>query len=503
MVYGEWYHGGGREETRQRHRGLKGKSMSQRRSQRGIALIWAAIVIFVMVGIVGLSVDWGKLALNVGQMQNAGDAAALAGAQVVKFDPEGAITRAHDYGLANYAETLPVTLSMAHQPEPFSGTEDGLDIILGRWVRQNHEFFPTLDAPNAVKVIVRRREGLTAETPALSLVFGPAFGTNTVSATRDTVAWCFDYSGAALICLSEDADPGLKVWGNGKIDVENGGIHVNSAVTTAAKAGGSALIDCGQMNVVGGTQPAPDGDWDKYMVQPFSVNTNETMGVQPIADPVAAAMGGINELDLPKDASGKYIYGTIRNPDGTTTTAGSATIQTSCTLGPGYYPGGIRMTGGPTITLDPTLGWNPAMGQAIYFLGGVGLYLNNGTLTGHGVTIYITEDSTAKLDFQGNVTLDITSPGDEAGTSVDGMPGIGLWVDPDNPNAVTLNGCSGEGVQGTMYFPGSHVDCEGTPGKGAPQIICASMDVTGDLNVGVNYDQRNSGIRSYRSFIVK
>ena len=476
--------------------------MSQRRrNQRGIALIWAAVVLFVMVGIVGLSLDWGKLALNVGQMQNAGDAAALAGAQIVKFDPEGAIARAHEYGLANYAEKLPVTLSMARQPEPFSGTEDALDIILGRWVRQNYEFFPTLDAPNAVKVIVRRREGLTAETPALSLVFGPIFGTSTVSATRDTVAWCFDYSGAALICLDPNAVPGLKVWGNGKVNVEDGGIHVNSTKDPAVYVGGNAEIDCGQLNSVGDAE-AQNG-WDEHMAQPFPVNTNETMGVGPIEDPVAAAMGGINELDLPTDTSGNYIYGTILNPDGTTTKATSATIKGSCTLGPGYYPGGVDMKGGPTITLEPTLGWNPAMGQAIYFFGGVGLIANNGELTGHGVTIYVTEDTTAKLDLGGNITVDITSPGDEAGTSVDGLPGIGLWVDPDNPNPVTLNGCPGEGVMGTMYFPDSFVQCYGTPGKGAPQIIAGSMEIFGNVNVGVNYDQRNSGIRSYRSFIVK
>jgi len=71
-------------------------------NRRGIALAWTAIVLFVMVGIVGLSIDWGKLTWNVHQMQNAGDAGALAGAHVVKFnwqnatDPNGARQRPSD-----------------------------------------------------------------------------------------------------------------------------------------------------------------------------------------------------------------------------------------------------------------------------------------------------------------------------------------------------------------------------------------------------------------------
>jgi len=459
--------------------------MSQKRNQRGIALIWAAVMLFVMVGIVGLSVDWGKLALNVGQMQNGGDAAALAGAQIVKFDHEGAISRAREYGLLNYAEKQAVSLS----------TEDGVDIVLGRWVRQNHEFFPTLDSPDAVQVRVRREDGLGSDRPPLGLVFGPMFNVPTVNTWRETIAWCLDSSGAALICLDAAADPALKVWGDGNVDVNDGIIHSNGPT----EIGGSGSMDTGQLNSVGGTDPLPE-DWGKYMEQPFSINTRDTNPpVDVIGDPVAANMGGINELTVPTTQ-----YGTVKTAT-TQTTADKIAIAGSGTyeLGPGYYPSGISMQGNPTITLNPTLGWDSSMGQAIYYLGGVGLYLNNGSLTGHGVTIYITEDANPGLDFQGNVTLDITSPGDEAGTSVDGMAGIGIWVDPDNPNPLTLNGCSGEGIQGTMYFPGSHVDCEGTPGQGSPQIICASMDVTGNLNVGVNYDQRNSGIRSYRSFIVK
>ncbi len=465
------------------------------RNCRGIALAWTAIVLVVMIGMVGLSIDWGKAVWNVHQMQNAADAAALAGAQVVKFDPTAAIPRAYDIGLENHVDGLAVTLSKT----------DGVDITVGRWIRQHREFLATTDTPDAVRVRVRRGDKLGSDRPPLAMLFAPLFGTNPVNASREAVAWDCTYSGAALICLSTTAQPALKIWGNAEVDVSNGGIHVNSSATPAVQVGGSAEIECGFLNSVGETQPGADAAaWDSYFKSlPFSVNTQDTSGVTAIDDPVAAAMGGNNELDLPRDAGGNLIYGTVKT--GTTITkAGAATINSSCTLGPGYFPGGITMKGGKTIVLDPTLGWDSStMGQPVFFLGGVGLIANNGSLTGHGVTIYITDAKSAKLDLGGNITIDLTSPGDEAGTSVDGMAGISIWVDPDNTNDVTLNGCVGEGVAGTLYFPGSHVDIEGTPGDGCTQLIAASMDVTGNVNIGVDYDKRNFGNNMAVSYIVR
>ena len=228
----------------------KGALSPKHLRNRGFALVWTAIVFTVLLLLVGLSLDMAKLLFNVHQLQNATDSAALAGAQIVKkassFD-----TRqfTHDLGFANKAEHLEVTLRMEPQPEPFPYPTDwddpdqvtaykaamaSFDILIGRWVSYNHEFLPTLDAPNAVQAIARRNADFNLTEPALralNLIFGPLADVNDANASTLAVAWAYDSGGAGLICLSDPVPgglPGLQIGGNSDLDIDNGGIHVNS-----------------------------------------------------------------------------------------------------------------------------------------------------------------------------------------------------------------------------------------------------------------------------------
>jgi Flp pilus assembly protein TadG len=60
--------------------------------QRGIALIWTALFLFLFVGFVGLACDWAYVLLVAHQLQNAADAGSLAGAQFVR--PSSSISTA-------------------------------------------------------------------------------------------------------------------------------------------------------------------------------------------------------------------------------------------------------------------------------------------------------------------------------------------------------------------------------------------------------------------------
>ena len=133
------------------------KASKKHLRHRGIALAWTAIVITVMLLMVGLSLDVAKLLHNVHEMQNATDAAALAGAQIVKTATQDE-TRlfTHNLGLANKAEHLDVKLRMKEQYDPLNDDPNTYDILIGRWVRFNRTFIPTLDAPNAVQAVARR-----------------------------------------------------------------------------------------------------------------------------------------------------------------------------------------------------------------------------------------------------------------------------------------------------------------------------------------------------------
>jgi len=493
---------------------------------RGVALVWSAILMLVIIGFVGLSIDWGKLAVNVHQMQNAADAAALAGAQIVKIESaEFTRQQTHDIGIANAAEGLAVTLRMDPQDEPFVD-DTNLDIILGRWINHLRWFFPTLDTPDAVRVIARRADGL-ADAPALAMIFGPIFGVDTANARREAIGWANAIGGAGLIVLDTEPNdmsmpnytvlPGLKIADKvGDIRVIGGTIHVNAtgtgvndAAAVYVKAGGR--MQCGRLTVTGHTDPRPGStDWNTIWRDDIGgqVPYDIWEGAPYLPDPLGPEGLNIQPPPIPTDASGNYI---VKSYDETT--------DGSCTLYPGYYPGGIAVNSATTkVTLSPgdyLIGGGNPPGNTVN-----GLVVNGGELEARGVLIYLTKDygytddptddgKWAKLDIGGNVVTNITPPGDlpenyvNGKPVVNGLPGISIWQDRANTaNTASLHGEGDMRISGTLYFPENHVYLAGNPGKAGNQILCGSIEVFGRAQVLVNYDGRNNMFRR-RAILVR
>ncbi|UCD28172.1 MAG: hypothetical protein JSV03_13920, partial [Planctomycetota bacterium] len=220
-------------------------------------------------------------------------------------------------GLQNVADGLAVSLRAdPQQPEPFPTAADGsydfenYDILVGRWVRYNHTFVPTLDAPNAVLAIARRNTAL-AETgaPALRMVWGPIVGVDTVDAARMAIGFCMSSSGAGLIVLSSDPAQTLDMGGGPTIDLDGGGIHVNSTSDdprskwAGAGAGSNTELDAGFLNVVGTVNPPPDDPtWEIIFANSGEIGEpggfpvmDYSDGVQLIDDPLAAGMLAVPE----------------------------------------------------------------------------------------------------------------------------------------------------------------------------------------------------------------
>lgn len=496
----------------------------RRRFPKGIALPWAAIIILVMVLMVGLSIDMAIAAVGKHQSQNASDAAALAGAQIVKRSPVAdVIDRAWDTANKNQVMKLAVELDKTVQT---SDNVDTIDVIVGRWVTYNKTFVPTFDAPNAVKAVVRRGTSEGGQGP-ISLIFGHMVSPEaaTVALESRAIAWCNDSSGSGLICLSSSAVPGLLFSGTCNIDVEGGGIHVNSTAEgnnnkSGAWVQGDATIDCGFINVVGGIDPAPESsDWAGYIPgtgDPAGFSVTE--GADYLPDPLAATMlandaayvAGIgNRLNLPAlfDSAG----GPIVTHDIPTVT-GTATLQ------PGYYPNGVNINNGQTVTLAPT---SASGAGTLFVFGGAGLQVK-GNLIGHGATCYVTKNwSTGAIgatDWAAGAVLDLWSPGDWANKDAEipnealwqGLNGVAVWQDPTMvdkkgvPPVVKLNGSPSGGVHGTLYFPDPiHVELNGKLGQLGNQILCGSAEINGTATISVDYDGRNAGEPTFRSMLVK
>ena len=141
----------------------------KRINNKGVAVVYIALLIVVLVAFVGLAVDLGYMYVAKGQLQNAADAAALAGAtQLPDVTPYVKVkTEAEKFALANKAAGDDVVITDA-------------DIQIGNWdpTKPDNDKFNTTRTPkNAVKVVARRNvAGATAANQGMiQLFFGRIF----------------------------------------------------------------------------------------------------------------------------------------------------------------------------------------------------------------------------------------------------------------------------------------------------------------------------------------
>src|SRR5262245_35101260 len=82
-----------------------------RRRRHGGAIVYTVIVLLVLIGFVGLAVDWGYMTWTAQKLQTAADASALAGAQQVWLSHSNAREAAVRLASLNEAGGKPVALN--------------------------------------------------------------------------------------------------------------------------------------------------------------------------------------------------------------------------------------------------------------------------------------------------------------------------------------------------------------------------------------------------------
>lgn len=409
--------------------------------RRGVALIWVAIFGLLIILMVGLALDTSYLILTSFQLQNSADAAALAGAMVVRENAEMARDQAVAFAAANEAAGMSVTLNRN------DGNASEGDIVLGYYDRDTGLFDPLAGSYNAVKVVARRTNA-SSDGP-VSLVFGPVVGKDTAEVYRSAIAIVGGATGAGLITLSPTDSCALNLSGNNDLVINTspdaeleGSIQVNSADPCAMCTDGSALtIEAGETNIVG----------DICMSGNPTLNTTINPDSSYVPDPLA----GIPESP-------------ITPPDLGSITAGG-------TYGPGYYAGGLRITStGETVVLDP----------GIYVLDGHGLYVNGGDLIAQEVMFYIIGSGSVYLG--GNGLIEISPISDEGNA----YWGISIFQARDNHNDSVIIGTSDMDLEGTYYFPSANLEIGGSGIALGNQLIAWTMWIHGRGTFDIQYDGR-------------
>lgn len=450
------------------------------RRNRGVAMLWVVIFLFLIILIVGLGLDGAKAFLVAHQLQNAADAAALAGACVVKLDPNDARQTAIAVALKNFADGNAVEL--VDNP---GNSPDG-DVVVGWYSRMLKKFVPALSPRNAVKVVARRTDASPGGPVPLN--FGPVVGVDDVDITRYAIAMTYGGTGAGVIALSPEGI-GLKINGTVGLFVNDGLIQVNSEDDNGANLIGTpdiwaeALNVCGDMGSTGGIDldsfDFPLDNQAPYMPDPFCPDPPGNCLPPPTWNPGIDLSGG----ETMKITEGVHL------------------------LEPGYYSGGFSITGGD-VTLKPgiyILGGGP-QGKGGLVVGG------NANLCAKGVVFYVTENG--KVDLAGSGTIRVTPPDLEvldfcdpnfsypADPQLATYTDVSIFQDRANTNDARIVGTNLLELEGALYFPRNHVDLTGTGDGFGNQLVAWTIEVSGTGDIVINY-RGDDPKPSNKSFLIE
>jgi hypothetical protein len=422
--------------------------------RRGMANIWVAVLGMVIIGLVGLACDVAYLYMTAHQLQNAADAASLAGAAQMRNGDAVVRQKAIDVALANKAAREPVQLDANVDNLP-----DG-DVVLGSWDLEAHTFTPEAAGANAVRVVARRTQGSLAGP--LSIVFGHVFGVQTVDVERSAIAMYRGDIGASMIVLCETCRCALRLGGSVNLSIDEAegteegviAMHNNSGDPCATCGSGSSLeVVVDQINMVG------SDCWTGSPDVQAEINTGQSV----VPDPL---------VELPDPAW---------DPS-----ADLGAITASGTYQPGYYSGGIAIQD-EDVVLEP----------GIYIVDGAGLQTSgSASLIAEGVLFYVIGTGTVDLGGGGETRI---SPSEDL---ADPYRGVSIFQARDNTNESRIIGNSAMDLEGTFYFPAAALEIGGDGASLGNQIISYELYLHGSGNFDVDYNG-NYPIQSNRSFLVQ
>jgi hypothetical protein len=149
------------------------------------------------------------------------------------------------------------------------------------------------------------------------------------------------------------------------------------------------------------------------------------------------------------------------------------TIQFSPIIYPGTYCGGITINAGPTVTMNP----------GIYILtnngGTKGSFTDSSSgasVSGTGVTIYLTGNNGAEFHIQGGAAATLSAP------TTGETAGIVFWNAGTTSSAKNqVTGGSTGSITGAIYAPSEEVDYTGgsSTGNGCTQIVSKIVQLSG------------------------
>lgn len=367
------------------------------RERSGQMTIIVGMLSPVGMGVAAFAIDLSNVKLVENRLHVAADAAALAAVAVLP-DTTTALNRALSIAAAN--------------ARPSDGTiTTSPDVQFGAYDSGTKTFTANATPTNAVRVTAART---SSRGNPIIFAFAKALGFTSVDRTESAVA--VRYSPAyCFLVLDPSASGAFAVSGSGKLSVPNCGVQVNSTSTTAATAGNNSTAQARSFCVVGG-----------YSGTSFTPT--------PVTH-CAAATDPLATLPEPSPPTAGCYYNGLN-------TGSSTSLPSNVT-----YCGNITLNGNGNFSLQPGL---------YYFQNATVKLLQNSSLTGSGVTIFLDANST--IQFSASGTVNLTSP--STGTYKGVLIFQSRKASPTTTN--TVRGSPDIYMDGTIYTPSSTLSMTGS-----------------------------------------
>jgi len=391
---------------------------------------WLIVCLSVIVAIVAMGMDGGRMMEERRAVQAATDAAALAAAndlyanyqQNQGTDPGGtasaaARASAQANGYANDGRSSVVTVNTPPLSGPFAGKTGYAEIVIQS------------NLPGTFSAIFTRNP-LCVRSRAVT------------SGRPQNIG----------VILLQPSGTALSMSGNASVQVVKAPIVVNSNSSLAYSLSGTGTVSAHHHDVAAA-----------ILAQSAQIVGPMNNGVQPAPDPLRSL--------TPPSAAAYPVAST------NSLTAAATSGSSAASLQPGVYNGGIAVGGNSSVTLAP----------GVYILNGGGLQVGgNASLTGDQVLLYNTGGPSAgSINICDNANVRLTPP------TSGPHQGICIYQDQGLCNAMNVATNGNIQITGTVYAPSATVQISCNSGQSdnimGGGFVVSNMQVSGNGQCTINH----------------
>ena len=402
------------------------------RNDSGATAVMAALTAPLLLAFAALGAEGGYAYFKRAKLQSVADASALSAAAAKGAQGDAILEATAVAASLGYQTDSAGVVAVQVENPPLSGSQAG----------------------NADATLVRVSY---KQDPMLARVFR----TDPYTISAKAVAYAKKTNvGAGGCMMSLDKAPssnsaGIYVGGTAAVNMPNCNVYSMSTYSNSITTGGGGRLTANEVFTVGG-------------IAGVGVSAAKTTTYQPL--PVGDPYEFLPSSPM---STGERCDFTSAAPNGTVT------------IGPGYYCGGINISGNRTVV---------TMSPGLYVVVGGDFKVGSGaTVTANGVTIIAAPQQTAKgwwtssFDIGSGTSFTISAP--TTGT----YAGMALYADRRQLSVVgwttkhSVQGGAGTNITGAVYMPaGILTYTGGGTGSGCTQLIAYQLIFAGNSNLSVD-----------------